>query len=67
MNTPYYTDTEVKEKIDAVLRSNASMFTRLGKNTSIDERERAKKMEKKNLRRVHHLDPEKIERLLSDE
>lgn len=67
MTTPYYQDAEVKRKIDEVLQANARLRTNLGVNSTPDEVRRAKAMEVKSLKRVHYLDPEKIDRLLIDD
>jgi len=60
----YYTDMNVRERIDSVLKANASMFANLGMGCSKSEIEKAKVQERKNLREVKHLDPTFVDTLL---
>lgn len=61
----YYTNMEIREQIDNVLRDNAIMFANLGTGSSKTEVERAKVMERKNLRQVRNLDCTFVDALLS--
>lgn len=62
-----YTDNpEHKHIIDCVLKQNALMFANLGLDSSRSDYERAKIKERQKLRKIMHLDPEKIERLVRD-
>lgn len=56
---------EIREQIDNVLRDNAIMFANLGTGSSKTEVERAKVMERKNLRQVRNLDCTFVDALLS--
>lgn len=61
----YYTNMEIREQIDNVLRDNAIMFANLGAGSNKSEVERAKVMERKNLRQVRNLDSTFVDALLS--
>jgi hypothetical protein len=61
----YYTNIEIREQIDNVLRANANIFANLGQGSSKTEVERAKIMERKNLRQVRNLDMTFVDALLS--
>lgn len=61
----YYTNMEIREQIDNVLRNNAIMFANLGAGSSKTEVERAKVTERKNLRQVRNLDCTFVDALLS--
>ncbi len=62
-----YTDNpEHKKIIDCVLRQNALLFTSLGSDNSKSDYEKAKRLERQKLRRIQHLDPDKIGRLIRD-
>ena len=62
-----YTDnSEHKHIIDCVLKQNALMFANLGSDSSRSDYEKAKIKERQKLRKIMHLDPEKIERLVRD-
>ena len=62
----YLDNPEHKKVIDCVLKQNASLFTNLGTDSSKAEYERASIIERQKLRRIQHLDPEKIKRLIND-
>lgn len=62
----YNNNPEHKKIIDCVLRQNASLFTNLGTENSKSEYEKAKRLERQKLRRIQHLDPDKIGRLIKD-
>lgn len=77
MNTPYYTDKEVRGKIDEVLHQAALLYARVGTNQLIDENGNkvdklkdpmkwVNKMEIKLLKSVQHLDTKFFEPLLQD-
>ena len=62
-----YTDNaEHKHIIDCVLKQNALMFANLGSDSSKSDYEKAKIKERQKLRKIQHLDPQKIERLVKD-
>lgn len=63
---PYNDNPEHKKVIDCVLHQNAKLFTELGIDNSRLDYEKAKRMERQKLRRIQHLDPEKIGRLIKD-
>jgi hypothetical protein len=67
MTTPYYTDQKAKDGIDAILHANARVRQNLGNNSTREELQRAKEVERINLLSVRELDPEKIDRLISDD
>jgi hypothetical protein len=62
----YLDNPKHKKVIDCVLKQNASLFTNLGTDSSKAEYERASILERQKLRRIQHLDPEKIKRLIND-
>ena len=62
----YQNNPEHKKIIDCVLKQNATMFTNLGTDCSKSEYEKAKVKERNKLRKIEHLDPEKIKRLIKD-
>lgn len=62
----YHNNKKHKEVIDCVLRQNALMFTNLGSDCSAADYEKAKVQERQKLRRIQHLDEEKIGRLIKD-
>lgn len=66
LNTPYYTDTEVRKTIDEVLHTNVRIFQNLGVSSSKLDRQKARVEERKNLREVKELDPDFIGFLLSN-
>lgn len=62
----YLDDANHKQIIDCVLEQNAKLFQNLGSDCSKSEYEKAKLAERKKLRKIQHLDPEKITRLIKD-
>jgi len=62
----YHDNSEHKKIIDCVLKQNAIMFTNLGTDCSKSDYEKAKVKERQKLRRIMHLDEEKITRLIKD-
>lgn len=62
----YHNNSEHKRIIDCVLEQNAKLFQNLGSDCSKAEYEKAKVAERQKLRRIQHLDEEKIGRLIKD-
>lgn len=62
----YLNNPEHKKIIDCVLHQNAQLFQNLGKDSSRSEYEKAKIAERRKLRRIRDIDPEKIDRLIKD-
>jgi hypothetical protein len=62
----YHDNEEHKKVIDCVLKQNAVMFTNLGTDCSASEYQKAKVKERNKLRKIMHLDEEKISRLIKD-
>ena len=62
----YHNNSEHKKIIDCVLKQNAIMFTNLGSDCPKSDYEKAKVKERQKLRRIQHLDEEKIGRLIKD-
>jgi hypothetical protein len=62
----YHNNSEHKKIIDCVLKQNAIMFANLGTDCSKSDYEKAKVKERQKLRRIQHLDEEKIGRLIKD-
>jgi hypothetical protein len=62
----YLDNPEHKKIIDCVLQQNAKMFTNLGSECSKAEYEKAKVAERRKLRKIREIDPEKIDRLIKD-
>lgn len=62
----YHNNPEHKKIIDCVLKQNAIMFTNLGTDCPKSDYEKAKVKERQKLRRIQHLDEEKIGRLIKD-
>lgn len=62
----YHNNSEHKKIIDCVLKQNAIMFTNLGTDCPKSDYEKAKVKERQKLRRIQHLDEEKIGRLIKD-
>lgn len=62
----YHDNINDKKIIDCVLKQNAVMFTNLGSDCSKSEYAKAKLKERQKLRRIQHLDEEKIGRLIKD-
>jgi len=62
----YHDNKNHKAIIDCVLEQNAKLFQNLGLDCSSADYEKAKIAERQKLRRVMHLDEEKIGRLIKD-
>lgn len=62
----YLDNKEHKKIIDCVLEQNANLFQNLGEDCSKADYEKAKLEERRKLRRIMDLDPEKIGRLVKD-
>lgn len=62
----YHDNKADKAIIDCVLEQNAKLFQNLGSDCSKTEYEKAKVAERNKLRKIQHLDPEKIGRLIKD-
>jgi hypothetical protein len=62
----YHNDKEHKKIIDCVLQQNAKLFQNLGLDSSKSDYEKAKVKERQKLRKIMHLDEEKIGRLIKD-
>ena len=62
----YLDNKEHKKVIDCVLMQNARMFVNLGIENSKSDYDKAKREERRKLRKIQHLDPEKIGRLIKD-
>lgn len=62
----YHNNKEHKKIIDCVLEQNAKLFQNLGTDCSKSEYEKAKVAERQKLRRILHIDEEKISRLIKD-
>ena len=62
----YHDNPEHKKIIDCVLKQNAELFQNLGTDSSRTEYEKAKISERRKLRKIQHLDEEKIGRLIKD-
>lgn len=62
----YLNNPEHKKIIDCVLEQNAKLFQNLGMDCSAAEYEKAKLAERRKLRRIRDIDPEKIDRLIKD-
>lgn len=62
----YHNSKSDKAIIDCVLQQNAQLFQNLGIDCSKSDYEKAKVAERQKLRRIQHLDPEKIGRLIKD-
>ena len=62
----YLDNPEHKRIIDCVLEQNAKLFQNLGSDCSKSEYEKAKVAERQKLRKIQHLDPEKLSRLIKD-
>lgn len=62
----YHNNKEHKKIIDCVLEQNAKMFQNLGTDSSKRDYEKAKVAERNKLRKIAHLDEEKIGRLIKD-
>lgn len=62
----YYNSKADKAIIDCVLQQNAKLFQNLGTDCSKADYEKAKLEERRKLRKIQHLDQEKIARLIKD-
>ena len=62
----YHNSKADKAIIDCVLEQNAKLFQNLGTDCSKSDYERAKIQERQKLRKIQHLDEEKIARLIKD-
>lgn len=62
----YKDNPEHKKIIDCVLKQNASLFQNLGQDSTKAEYDKAKLLERQKLRKIIHLDKEKIGRLVKD-
>lgn len=62
----YHNSKADKAIIDCVLEQNAKLFQNLGTDYSKSDYERAKIQERQKLRKIQHLDEEKIGRLIKD-
>lgn len=62
----YHDSKADKAIIDCVLEQNAKLFQNLGTDCSKSDYEKAKVTERQKLRKIMHLDPEKIGRLIKD-
>ena len=62
----YHNNPKHKKIIDCVLEQNARLFQNLGTDCSKSDYERAKIKERQKLRKIQHLDEEKIGRLIKD-
>jgi len=62
----YHNNKEHKKIIDCVLEQNAKLFQNLGTDSSKSDYAKAKVAERNKLRKIAHLDEEKIGRLIKD-
>lgn len=62
----YLDNKEHKRIIDCVLEQNAKLFQNLGRESSKSEYKKAQLEERRKLRKIQHLDKEKIGRLIND-
>lgn len=62
----YHNNKNHKEIIDCVLEQNAKLFQNLGVDSPKSDYEKAKVAERRKLRKIAHLDEEKIGRLIKD-
>lgn len=62
----YHNSKADKAIIDCVLEQNAKLFQNLGTDCSKADYQKAKVQERQKLRRILHLDEEKIGRLIKD-
>jgi len=65
-DSKYYTDPDVREKVDEILKNCAMLFSNLGTYTTFDVRDIriAKQLERKWLDEIQELDPTLYERLV---
>lgn len=62
----YHNNKEHKKIIDCVLKQNAQLFQNLGIDSNKSDYEKAKVKERQKLRKIMHLDEEKVGRLIKD-
>ena len=62
----YHDNPEHKKIIDCVLKQNAELFQNLGTDSLRTDYEKAKVSERQKLRKIQHLDEDKIGRLIKD-
>lgn len=62
----YHDNPEHKKIIDCVLKQNAELFQNLGTDSPRTDYEKAKVSERQKLRKIQHLDEDKIGRLIKD-
>tara|TARA_R110000796_G_scaffold86835_1_gene187799 strand:- start:875 stop:1081 length:207 start_codon:yes stop_codon:yes gene_type:complete len=62
----YNNNSEHKLIIDCVLEQNARLFQNLGMDSLPSDYHKAKVQERQKLRKIQHLDEEKIARLIND-
>lgn len=62
----YHDNPEHKKIIDCVLKQNAELFQNLGTDSPRIDYEKAKVSERQKLRKIQHLDEDKIGRLIKD-
>ena len=60
----YHDNPEHKKVIDCVLRRNAMLFANLGSDSSKEEYAQASELELQRLKRIRHLDPDRIDLLI---
>jgi hypothetical protein len=65
-DSKYYTDPDVREKVDEILKNCAMLFSNLGTYTTFDVKDIriAKQLERKWLDEIQELDPILYERLV---
>lgn len=58
--SPYYTNPDIKNKIDDILQKCASLFSNLGTSTKLDVKDiqKAKQIEQQWLEKIKELDPD---------
>ena len=68
-DSKYYTDPEVRDKIDTILKNCANLFSNLGTYTTFDVQDIriAKQLERKWLNEIQELDPILYEKLVPKE
>ena len=68
-DSKYYTDPEVREKIDTILKNCANLFSNLGTYTTFDVQDIriAKQLERQWLNEIQELDPILFEKLVPKE
>ena len=66
MESPYYTDHAIRERIDTILHKASTMMANIGMKTPVDvgSREEAKRLEKEWLEEVKELDHEMYQSLV---